>query len=198
MKDIEHARDEELLKARKAHLTFERTAKRHKEKDDLGEDDGVNVSDENALDNEFTDQELNATEIQVVSKTPDDYSRKIVQIRQRIEEEEKSRNMRLGNEHQVRLKYVKARTEVHKEADEIDEMGKKLEWFENDIKDRRATWKAFRKNLVKKTSLAFGNMLGFTDYSGSLHFDHEGKTLQLQVSKNNAAKSESNDVKALR
>lgn len=196
--EIEQARSEELLKARKAHLAYIKKKERHEEREALGTGADVHVFDEDTVKDDSLEKELDAIEIQEVSRSPDDCSRKIVSVRERIVEETQKRGLRSGNEQQVRLKYLQARMELQNETDEIGKLEEKLQWFEDDIGARRAEWKDQRKNLVKKTSLAFGNMLGFTQYSGSLNFDHNSGTLQLQVSKNSAAQSQSNDVKALR
>jgi chromosome segregation ATPase len=187
-------RIEKLAQARQAHFKYMRDKAR-----EASEEGGVlsNVNSPES-DEAASAEQLEQIEPQEVSRSVDDCHNRLKNIKAKIVDEGHRRGIQSGNEEQIRIKYLNARMELKNATDEISKLEDNLQSFENDIEDRRTVWQAFRKNLVKKTSLAFGNMLGFTNYSGNLHFDHKEGTLQLQVSKNSAEKSQSNDVKALR
>lgn len=190
----EKQRNEVLAKARQAHFMYERDKAK-----EASEEGGV-ISEDNSPDPDEppTTEQLEQIEPQEVDRSVEECHNRLKNIKAKIVEEAKRQGIQSGNEEEIRIKYLNARMELKQATDEISKLEEKAQQFENDIEDRRMLWKAFRKNLVKKTSLAFGNMLGFTNYSGNLDFDHKEGTLQLQVSKNSAEKSQSNDVKALR
>lgn len=80
---------------------------------------------------------------------------------------------------------------------QIDEISERLRELQQDITRRKDRWTAMRAFLEKKTPRKFDEMLNLNQYSGTLEFSHEFKSLDLVVQKGvNGGRT--TDVKGLR
>jgi hypothetical protein len=134
----EHQRDDVLLVARKTHFTFTQK-KAHFE----AVQDGSFDLDALQSDEPPTKEELEQIEPQEVSRSSDDCNLRIAKMDAKIEDEGRRRGIRSGGEQEIKLKYLKAKTELQHETDEVEKLEEKVQRFEDDIEDRRqVSWLA--------------------------------------------------------
>jgi chromosome segregation ATPase len=199
-------REKALTKARTLHVRYEQSEKAEKETSEDGEDGGeVALETEEAKTEptvakaEPTDDDLRAIEPQRVSHDPKYYEVRLQKIVEKIEKERARRNVSREDRSVVYERYVRARADLNAKMKVMDEVDEKIQEMEKDVTQRRKRWQQFRKQLAKTIGIKFGQMLTMNKYNGTIEFNHQTRTLDLAVQKDNAEnESNSKDVKALR
>jgi chromosome segregation ATPase len=170
-------------------LTLKAKIERDKKNEEANEEDSsVN----------FTQEELDAVEPVRVTKEPQFYQAKIERAIKQIERERSKRQISEADGAVLYEKLKRAKADLHTKLSQIDSIDENVNKLVADLKARKDRWMHFRKHIAEMTSNTFDDMLNKKGSSGEIVFDHENKTLNLVVQKDNAnANTQTNDVKAL-
>jgi chromosome segregation ATPase len=147
---------------------------------------------------QITQEELEAVEPMRVTKEPQYYQARIERSLKQIERERSRRNISEADGAVLYEKYKRAKENLQTKLSQIDSINENVNSLVADLKARKDQWKNFRKHIAGMTSSTFDDMLNKKGSSGEIVFDHENRTLNLVVQKDNAdANTQTNDVKAL-
>lgn len=126
------------------------------------------------------------------------YEAKVKSLSKKIDTEKEKRAIARDDPADAQEKYSRALADLKNDKEVLAEVCDKIEELEEDLAQRHARSKDMRKGLQNTTRIKFKELLSLNKYCGKLQFDHEGKTLDLLVSKDSSKKSRNKDVKALR
>jgi hypothetical protein len=144
------------------------------------------------------DEELESIEIVAVKKDADYYNARVEQLKKRVEEEKRRRNITDTSYEEAFERYDRAFKDLRSKEKQLEAIKENILNLTNDLALRRKRWRQFQKHLVHMTKETFDETLQLKGSSGDLEFDHETKTLNLIVQKdNNNEQSQTKDVKAL-
>ena len=93
---------------------------------------------------EFTEEELNAVEPQLVRKEPDWYNHKISRMKKEIEREKQRRNLTESDPEVAFEKFKRAKKALDTKMAEMDRIEENKEKLITDVKNRKSKWKEFR------------------------------------------------------
>lgn len=199
VEDLTEKRQEALLKARI--LTHRRRQdQKKKEEEERGsdaqnEENGENISPANVPP---TDEDLESIEPIPTDRDPTFYKAKIERELKRIAKEKEKRNMSETDPEVALEKYQRAKRDLDSKMFTIETIEKNISILIGDMKERRHRWRQFRKHIGDLTNNTFDEMLNKKGSSGQIEFDHEAKSLNLVVQKDNTDEmSQTKDVKAL-
>jgi len=143
--------------------------------------------------------EIDISNIQPIEtdRNPEYYKTRISNLSKKLEnEKEKRRLAEDPKETLERLQKAKENLELIMKTVKTIEQNRDL--LIGDIHMRKKKWKLFRKHIASSTNLLFDQMLNQRGSSGELEFDHQSRTLNLTVQKDNTDEmSQTKDVKAL-
>mmetsp|Transcript_28066 Transcript_28066/g.41456 ORF Transcript_28066/g.41456 Transcript_28066/m.41456 type:complete len:1167 (+) Transcript_28066:53-3553(+) len=141
---------------------------------------------------------LDEIEIQNQPKNPAYYEAKVNKLRERIEQEKDRRNLKNITYEEAIDKYNRARKDLKAKNAQIETIKENLDSLDQDLASRTRRWKRFRKHYIHMTKNTFDEILNLKGSSGTLEFDHNERTLDLVVQKDNTDEgSQNKDVKAL-
>ena len=144
-----------------------------------------------------TQEELDSIEPMETKKEPSYYNLKVTEINRQIEAAKKRK--RITEDPAVLFeKYERAKLALDSKLDSVERIKDNVNKLNQDLKNRKKLWNEFRKHIAETTDQFFDDILNKKGSSGTLEFDHEKKTLNPIVQKDNTdEKSQTKDVKAL-
>jgi chromosome segregation ATPase len=144
------------------------------------------------------DEELEAVEIEEPPKEANYYEAKIARLRLRIQEEREKRSISNVSFEESYERYQRAKNLLESKNKQLEQIAENVEKLAKDLASRKKRWKTFRKHLVTMSQSTFDEILQLKGSAGDLDFNHDDKTLNLVVQKDNTdASSQTKDVKAL-
>lgn len=203
---------QEILKKKEKKLDQAREAKEQQEQNLKNQIETTNDTMEKArlLTHQFEKSKAKEDDIEgeisiesiepiVTEKDPTYYKAKINQYEKKIEDERKKRAIKESDPAVAFEQYQRAMEDFQAKSKTIDEVVKKAETLSHDLNDRRKRWKIFRKHIATMTNETFDDMLNKKGSSGQIEFNHQDRTLDLIVQKDNTNENtQTSDVKALR
>mmetsp|Transcript_41102 Transcript_41102/g.46704 ORF Transcript_41102/g.46704 Transcript_41102/m.46704 type:complete len:1174 (+) Transcript_41102:96-3617(+) len=144
------------------------------------------------------DEVLEAIAIESPSKQAAYYEAKISRLRKKIVQEKERRNIQNITYEEALDRYTRARKDLQAKNNQLQTIKENVTDLYEDLGSRQKRWKRFRKHYIHMTKGTFDDILNLKGSSGSLEFDHNEKTLNLVVQKDNTNENSQNrDLKAL-
>ena len=176
----------------KARLLTLKTRKERQQQAEEGKEDNSSPG------MEFSQVELEAVEPARTTKEPQFYQAKVERALKQIERERAKRQITEVDGAVLYEKYQRAKKDLDAKLQQIEIIDENVNMLVADMKARKERWINFRKHIAKMTSSTFDDMLNKKGSSGTIMFDHDAKTLNLVVQKDNSNEmTQTSDVKAL-
>jgi len=144
-------------------------------------------------------EEIDIADIQPIEtdRSPEYYKTRISQMLKKLENEKEKRRL-AEDPQETHDKLQKAMEDLELIMKTVKTIEQNRDLLVSDLRVRKKKWKHFRKHIASSTNLLFDQMLNKRGSSGELEFDHENRTLNLTVQKDNTDEmSQTKDVKAL-